>query len=1044
MRTNMGLFGEIHHAWVSIDSSLYLWDYTRPSPELLGYEDAGSSINAVRLVKPRPGVFVAAIKYLLVVATAADVHLIGIAETAQGPDMPSSLTLYQTKMLVPTRGLGVQCLAGSAKSGRIFFAGGNDPDVHEFTYQQEEKWFQNRCTNVNRTRKGLESFNPMLSVFSSRAPAEHLVQMEVDDSRNTLYTLSSRSTISAYHLRSSTELNQTLTRALPQILGDVQHKTSGMDSLPSDCRLVSISAVSSRESARICLVATTDMGCRIYFSGLSGYSIPDASGGVTSLQVHHVKFPPREAAPPAGGAFPTQPPNAASQVLKATRQGLRYPPGYFLCVVQKNSKGLEALFLSAPDSGRIAHPQDASQANKFPEYGMWAPMSGQMQDSGITSEPFSASAGPHGFGNELAVQYDKPTSEIAVLTNSGVYTFRRRRMVDIFAAAVRTGGGDDGLDGEIRNFANRYGRGETIATALAVACGQASEVTLDHRVLRITDNEILEFARRTFIEHGGRPEPDQNIIPASDTPSIDQVKPSPRHEGLALYIARLLRSVWKANIAIEDKTPAGALAVKPTVSLEKLHSIQRDLIRLQEFLSTNKTFIEGLAGPDALGRAMSKQDEVALQAEHRALSSIVRLIADVIEGIAFVLVLFAPEERVDEIVMALSPPSREALRSMTFERLFSMSEGKNLAKELVKSIVNRNIAAGSNVDTVTDALRRRCGSFCSADDCVVFKAQEQLKRAADVSASSDASRAMLNEGLRLLLKVAGSLSSDQLNWAVEQFISMQFFAGAVQLCLGVAQESDRGNQGAAWFRDGMPVGDPREKSYESRQKCYTFIHNIVTALDASTATSPELVDGQLTVAARRRREAYDVIDSSQDELFQVNLFDWYVHQGWSDRLLEIHSPAVVSYLEHKSKEDLGAADLLWRYHAHYNDFVEAARVQLDLAKSPFALSLEQRVQYASFAKTNASAKGMGISEISRNRRSRQELLKEASDLLDLANIQSDTLQRLRGDERIPVENRSRITPELGGRILSIDEVRTLTLELTGQELTREQAVQRLR
>ena len=47
--TMMGLFADLNHAWVSIDSALYLWDYTHPSPDLIGFEEQTNSITAVRL-----------------------------------------------------------------------------------------------------------------------------------------------------------------------------------------------------------------------------------------------------------------------------------------------------------------------------------------------------------------------------------------------------------------------------------------------------------------------------------------------------------------------------------------------------------------------------------------------------------------------------------------------------------------------------------------------------------------------------------------------------------------------------------------------------------------------------------------------------------------------------------------------------------------------------------------------------------------------------------------------------------------------------------
>lgn len=1029
--TIMGLFAEINHAWISIDNALYLWDYTHPNPQLLGYEEAVNSITAVKLAKPRPGVFVPAITDLLVVATGSDVHLIGMACGKDTPDSPISVSLYQTKMQVPIRGINVQCIAASAKTGRIFFAGRNDNEVHELTYQQEEKWFQNRCARVCHTRKGYESFIPSIPAFSRRESHEYVMQMVIDDTRNTLYTLSNLSNIRAFHLRSATELNLVISRSFNAILNDISHKIPATDLISRSIPIVSITPIPAQEASRINLVATMSTGCRIFFSGVSGgFYSDDNSGGLSSMQVHHIKFPPPEssAAPTntkaiTNGNYAGQQQVSSSRALDMTRMSQRYPPGYFMWFVQRSQQAAsDIVFMSAPDSGRIAHPQDPSQANKLPEFGMWFGIEGRVEDVGFMTEPFGASTSPVGFGNELAVQFDKPISEFAILTNSGIQTYRRRRMVDVFAASIRNGGGEEGLEGEIRTFAHLYGRGETIATALAVACGQASDVALDSRVTRITDNDILEYARRTFIEHGGRPEPDQNVIPASGAPSIDQVRPSPRHEGLTLYISRLLRSVWKARLAVEVLSPAGAFMVRPTVAMSKLQGIQRDLVRLQEFLNSNKTFIEGLGGPEALGRVSTKQDEVALQAEHRALSSVVRLVADVIEGIAFVQVLFAPEEHVEEIVMLLPDQSRQQLRSTTYEGLFCSNGGKELAKELVKGIVNRNIRTGSNVDTVTDALRRRCGSFCSADDCIIFKAQESLKRASEPTASADQSRLQLNESLRLLKQVAASLPMDQLQQIVQQYNSLRFFAGAIQLTLSVAQECDQGNSALAWFNEGMLGQDSRAILYDSRQRCYDIIHQVATAVDESSSQAPEQIDGQYTLAAKRKQEAYDVINASQDELFQINLYDWYLSSGWSDRLLDVESPFVISYLQRKSANNIDHADLLWRYYAHHNSYAEAAKVQLYLVKSPFSMTLERRMEYLSFARANASTKTVGLTEMGRTRQSRHEMLREVNDLLDIANIQADILQRIRSDERLKGAARTRAIEELDGPILALSTV----------------------
>ncbi len=808
----MGLFAELNHAWITIDNALYLWDYTHPNPDLIGVEEQPNSITAVKLVVPRAGVFVPSITHLLVVATTAEVILIGVAsQIAAGGAI--TVTLYQTRMSISTRGLDINVIEGSANTGRVFFSGKLDDDVYELTYQQEEKWFQNRCGKVNHTSKGYSALTPSFS-FSKRPQQEHIVQMATDDTRRLLYTLSSRSTIRTFHMRPNGALDLVITKTLGQIFGNIGHMVSRTDLIAPGVIIAAISPISSQEASKLHLMATTSTGCRMFLSATSSYGWPanDSSSAPSSMQVQHIKFPPPEF---SGSQSQQQSStqvtnyqgnsgiNTSSRSLNPTRTAYRFSPGYFFCFVPKDPQAVtDTLFISAPDSGRIARPREPSQLTRYAEYGIWLGLGSRAEDIGLVSPPFSAAPSPVGFGNELAVQYDKPVTEVAILTNTGVHTIRRRRLVDVFAAAIRYGGGDEGLEGEVKKFIRLYGRGETTATALAVACGQGLDITSDSRVAKIVDPEVLEYARKAFIEFGGKPLLNENSVEDQTVPTIDMVRPSARHDGLALYIARLVRSFWKAPISQESLSPTGGLAVLPTISLSKLQNIQRDLSTLQEFLNTNKSFIDGLAGPEALRRVSTKQEEVALQAEHRALHSLVLLISDIIEGISFVLVLF--DERVEEIVLSLSNETRQQVRNLTYEGLFCTGNGKDLAKELVKGIVNRNIANGSNVDTVAEALRRRCGSFCSADDVVIFKAQEQLKKASEAGSNSEFGRNLLNESLRLFRQVAASLSMEHLTWAVDQYMFMQFYAGAVQLALNVAKESDRGNRALAWIQDGRP------------------------------------------------------------------------------------------------------------------------------------------------------------------------------------------------------------------------------------------------
>ncbi|KAH7314343.1 putative nucleoporin [Rhexocercosporidium sp. MPI-PUGE-AT-0058] len=1023
VQTMMGLFAELNHAWVTIDNALYMWDYTDPNPEIIGYEEQAYGITAVKLVKPKAGVFLPEITHVLVVATTSEMVLLAVASKLAPQPLTSKLentgvrtiTLYQTKMSVSTRGINVQVIEGSAATGRIFFSGKLN-EVYELTYQQQEQWFAGNTGKINHTNPGYLSILPW-----GTKSQEHVVQMVVDDSRALLYTLSSESTIRIFHMDSPVTLTQAIEKRRQECLRDISHMVSQSGLITNSMKIVSISPISQKEGSKLHLMATTQTGCRLFISATRGYGYTTAQTAPQSLLVTYIKFPPRlDSRPTTSQAYPggsDQAPETSSLALSYTTRGIRLPPGLFFCFVSKHdSNVVESLFLSAPDTGRISlQARMSNEAGKYYEQACWLNLQSHMEDVGLITPPFAAGNQPIGFGNELAVQFDEAPQEVAVLTNTGIHIIRRRRLVDVFAAAIRSQGGDEGLEMEIKKFIRNYGRAETTATALAVACGQGNDITPgDTRISRLSNPETLELARKCFVEFGGRPSLNDNTLSEGPSQAIDNVRPSSRHEGLALYMARLVRSVWKASVITQElPTIKGAPAIiKPTINSAKLLSIQEDLTKLATFLEKNKSFIEGLAGPEGLQRVSSQQEEIALQGEHQALHSLQKLNSSIIEGISFVEMLF--DERVDEIWSKLDAPVQQRLRDLTFESLFASDEGKDLARTLVKAIVTRNIANGSNVDTVAEALRRRCGSFCSADDVIIFKAQENLKKSAGVGANSDMGRKLLNESLKLFQQVAGALSYQNLKDAAEQFVNLQFYAGAISLALLVAKESDRGNRALSWVNENKPANDAREPLYGFRKQCYDLVHTILQAVDADTKSQPDMIDGRLTLAATKRNEAHSVVNDSDDELFQFDLYDWYLAQGWENMLLAVDSPSVVQYLEKSSHMDPQRADLLWRFHVHHENFYDAAKVQFSLAQGHFDIPLARRIEYLSRAKANASANTVGI-----GRAARTVTLYEVTELLDVANIQQELLQYVKAETRGDAETKAKLVGELDGPILDI-------------------------
>lgn len=157
-----------------------------------------------------------------------------------------------------------------------------------------------------------------------------------------------------------------------------------------------------------------------------------------------------------------------------------------------------------------------------------------------------------------------------------------------------------------------------------------------------------------------------------------------------------------------------------------------------------------------------------------------------------------------------------------------------------------------------------------------------------------------------------------------------------------------------------------------------------------------------------------------DEVFQTDLYDWYLAQGLTERLLGIQSPYIVTYLRRKASDDIASANLLWRYFSQTEQYKDAAEVQLALAKSQFVLPLDRRIEYLSLAKANANTYAPGSA-----RPARQVLLREISDLLDVANIQDDILQRLKMDDRLTPERQVDVVRELNGQIQSLTHVRLI-------------------
>ena len=375
------------------------------------------------------------------------------------------------------------------------------------------------------------------------------------------------------------------------------------------------------------------------------------------------------------------------------------------------------------------------------ESATFVPIEGYVQDICSLSKSPSAS------WNELSSQFDSPPREFAVLTNTGVHIIRRRRAVEILASLIRGTTGRGGGESEVREFFTKYGRQEGCATALAIACNQAPTLTGSGSGTtasparqwhgrssfggsggggRIADDDVKDIARKCFLEFGGRAVCDEGRLLGRE-PTIDAVQLSGRWEGSVIYLSRILRSTWKVNCFTNVVTIVQGQSVTKYLSnipREKIIRVLNDLTTLNTFFEENKPFIEGLTGSEGLLRGTtgliqgggSRAEEVALQAEHRAMLSLVKFLEYAIQGIEFYLILdedySSQRQKLHDVISRL--PGEELRRDilrMAFEDLFTTAKGREIVKEMVNVMVGLGVSGKTSVEAVTENTQSSMSCF---------------------------------------------------------------------------------------------------------------------------------------------------------------------------------------------------------------------------------------------------------------------------------------------------------------------------------------------
>jgi hypothetical protein len=242
----------------------------------------------------------------------------------------------------------------------------------------------------------------------------------------------------------------------------------------------------------------------------------------------------------------------------------------------------------------------------------------------------------------------------------------------------------------------------------------------------------------------------------------------------------------------------------------------------------------------------------------------------------------------------------------------------------------------------------------------------------------------------LFSKGTSTLSLAKLKETCEEYRSLRFPAGAIELPLKCAQDWDPKGQGIGYLKDGEQPNDPRKMAYDERVSCYDCVFDTLLAFDdmlndqvngrseslthfslaalSVLAEPPVLswIQFSFRCGRRRRRAACRrlqpsaLVRRSAFPQLAVRLAYFSSNDGSAARGLSIFSscprscntrlelpkadvPRLVNFLQirtpfierYLAQEPLTHArsELLWQYHVRNGHYSQAAVVQANLAQS---------------------------------------------------------------------------------------------------------------
>lgn len=898
---------------------------------------------------------------MLIVATSIEIHLLAITFKND-----NEIEIHTTKYSTTTDNVLINSIT-STFNGRIFM-GGSDGNLYELIYQSQDSLFSKKFYKVNHT---LSKWNRLVPKFLSWGAKDPILKIAVDNERKYLYTVTESSIIERYYLGINGDKIEKVWTL--DNIKEIAHSSSPMKFSEVDesaLDIVSIKPVSISESERLHLICTTQSGIRLYLTEDQFYS--------HRLNLAHVRFPPE--------AYFS---SAFSMNTSFYNQGI-----YFLSMTSGEEN---FLIINCPHSHLIQY-QSLGLFETLTEFRVQHLFTNIEEKSLSKQETLDLSLLTAEYsGNELADQFILPPRCFLGLTSSGLQKFVKIRPLDTLIDLLIRSNGADTL--ELKSFLSEYRIEQTCAMLLHIIC--CDNITSSHRTTAKIQNwrreDLVHLAKLAYFKYG------QRQIEPHPYPLYSQVENvsnySGCHEGLVLYIARLLRVIWNKNIVEVVKN--GPLYYS-TLNYGQIHYLKGILSNLNTFLKTNPQFSESKKNLMNKRTQNPRQLDETRTKEQRSLGDIWDLIKRCLEILSLLEILSEakPSEGLTDFVV------NPRIENLTFSDAINFSDPSTII-DLIKWIILSHNEYNSKytINDITNKLRDNCPSFFSEKDRIRALANETMHNAMISQTPSDRIR-YLNESLKLYKEIAVNLVPNSLIDICSDYRRLRFYEGVVELCLTCADAIDKENFALTWMKSGSQTDNNSRGAYlyKARSDCYLEINKVLTEL---LKLEEEKFSEEYEIA-QLKEYIIQMLMNCTDELCHYNFYKWYIENNLSSELINMKTPYIESFLKYDRDLQSLKYPLLWRYYLKNDRFGDAAEILVIMAHNKDGnIKLEDRIEYLTKAVNLAQAGSVD-----------QMIVQQIKERVDVSRIQLRIKRDILKREDIPQS--SYLIQELDNELFSVN------------------------